>query len=169
MRGRHVERTTLVSLFVILIGLSIWMQFGLLTQDANTTPDYVRHEPDYFIRNFIATGRNETSARYVLTGTYLEHFPDNYNVEIKQPCLLLFEKDTPYRQVYGDTGKISSNGNEIVFIGNVQVLEQPADVYDWNSIITASSNYCFPDNMTDSGTLTRTDELVVQLKPLRKI
>ena len=105
-----------------------------------------------------------------MTGAYLEHFPDDHTVVIQRPCLLLFEKETPDRHVYGDTGRITTDGNEVIFSGNVQVLERPAvDAYDWDPVIASSSpNHCFPESVNDSGTLTRTDELVVQLKPSDK-
>ena len=170
MRVQHVERMALIGVLVLLIGLSIWMHFGLMSRDTDPPANFASHEPDYFIRNFIATGRNETSAQYVLTGVYLEHFPDDHSVKIERPCLLLFEKGIPYRHVYGDTGRIVADGKEVIFSGNVQVLERPAaQAYDWNPVIvTSAPSDCFPEDMANSGTLTRTDALVVQLKPLSK-
>ena len=53
-----------------------------LTSDVNDSV-LIDDRPDYFIENFIAKGHNEAGTWYFLSGTVLEHFPNNQNIMIK--------------------------------------------------------------------------------------
>ena len=92
MQMASLERLILVSVVALLIGLGVWMQHGPLTERNPSDSGAVHHQPDYYVKNFVARGRDGLGTSYVLGGTYLEHFPDDNTVDIKEPCLLLFEK-----------------------------------------------------------------------------
>ena len=164
MRMASLERLILVSVVALLIGLGLWMQLGLLTARNSSDIAVVRHQPDYYVKNFLAKGRDGRGTSYVLRGTHLEHFLDDSTVDIKEPCLLLFEKGASPRLVFSDTGRIIENGTMIVLHGNVEVRERlPANIDESDFLLQDASSACFSPDIRD-GTWTRADELMLQLK-----
>ena len=164
MQTAFLERLVLVSVVAVLIGLGLWMQLGLLTEGNPSDSAAVRHQPDYYVKNFLARGRDGLGTSYVLRGAYLEHFMDDSTVDIKEPCLLLFEKGVSPRLVFADTGEVIENGTMIVLHGNVEVQERlPANIDESVFLPQDSSSACFSPNVR-VGTWTRADELMLQLK-----
>ena len=165
MQTAFLERLVLVSVVAVLIGLGLWMQLGLLTERDPSDIAAVRHQPDYYIKNFVARGRDGVGTSYVLRGAHFEHFLDDSTVDIREPCLLLFEKGVSPRLIFADTGKIIENGTMIALNGNVEVREDlPANIDESVFSPQNTSSACFSPNARD-GTWTRADKLMVQLKP----
>ena len=163
MRKASLERLILVSIVALLIGLGLWMQLGLLNEGIRPESVSARHQPDYYVKNFVARGRDGYGTSYVLRGSHLEHFLDDSTVDIKDPCLLLFEKGVAPRVVFADTGKIIEDGTIIDLNGNVEVRERMAAGINESVFLTQTSSECFSPDVRD-GTWTRTDELVLRLK-----
>ena len=165
MQTASLERLILVSIVALLIGLGLWMQLGLLTERNPSDIAVVRHQPDYYVRNFVVRGRDGIGTSYVLRGAYLEHFQDDSTIDIKEPCLLLLEKGVSPRLVYANMGSIIENGTMIVLRGNVEVRERlPANIDESVFLPPDALSACFSPDVQD-GTWTRADELVLQLKP----
>ena len=165
MQTASLERLIFVSVVALLIGLGLWMQLGLLTERNPSDIATSRHQPDYYVKNFIARGQDGLGTSYVLRGTHLEHFLDDSTVDIKEPCLLLFKEGASPRLVFADTGRIIKNGMMIVLHGNVEVRERlPANIDESVFLPQDASSACFSPDVRD-GTWTRADELVLQLKP----
>ena len=74
MRMASLEPLILISVIALLIGLGLWMQLGLLTERNPPNIAVARHQPDYYVKNFLARGRDVLGTSYVLRGTHLEHF-----------------------------------------------------------------------------------------------
>ena len=165
MQVASLERLILVSIVALLIGLGLWMQLGLLTERNLSDIAAVRHQPNYYVKKFVIRGQDGLETSYVLKGTHLEHFLDDSTVDIKEPCLLLFEEGASPRLVFADTGRIIKNGMMIVLHGNVEVREHlPANIDESVFLSPDASSACFSPDVRD-GTWTRADELVLQLKP----
>jgi LPS export ABC transporter protein LptC len=165
MRTAALERHVLVSVVALLIGLGLWMQLGILSPEKIHDAAADRHEPDYVVENFLARGRDGSGTAYVLRGDYLEHFPDDSTVDIKRPCLLLFEREVSPRLIFADKGRVIENGTMIVLEGNVEVREGlPKNIEESVFLPRGASSACFSPDTLD-GTWTRTDELVLRLKP----
>ena len=164
MQTASLERLILVGVIALLIGLGYWVQYGLQTERNPSDSAGARHQLDYYIENFIARGRDGLGTSYVLRGARFEHFLDDNTVDIKKPCLLLFEKGISPRLIFADTGKIIENGTMIVLNGNVEVRERlPATIDESVLLPQDASAACFSPDVRD-GTWTRTDELMLQLK-----
>ena len=165
MRMASLERLILVSVVALLIGLGYWMQHGLQIERHPYDSATVRHQLDYYVKNFEARGRDGLGTSYVLRGAHFEHFLDDSTVDIREPCLLLFEKGVSPRLIFADTGKIIENGTMIALNGNVEVREDlPANIDESVFLPQNTSSACFSPNVRD-GTWTRADKLVLQLKP----
>ena len=165
MQMASLERLILVSVVALLIGLGLWMQLGLLTESNRSDSATVHYQPDYYVKDFVARGRDGLGTSYILRGAHLEHFLNDSTVDIKEPCLLLFEKGVSPRLVFADTGRVIENGTMIVLHGNVEVRERlPAHIDDSVFPPPDALSACFSSDVQD-GTWTRADELVLQLKP----
>ncbi|SVA98879.1 uncharacterized protein METZ01_LOCUS151733, partial [marine metagenome] len=69
-----LERLILVSVVALLIGLGYWMQHGLQIERHPYDSATVRHQLDYYVKNFVARGRDGLGTSYVLRGAHFEHF-----------------------------------------------------------------------------------------------
>ena len=164
MQTASLERLILVSVVALLIGLGLWMQLGILTERNPSAIAAVHHQPDYYVKNFIAKGRDGLGTSYVLRGTHLEHFLNDGTVDIKKPCLLLFEKGVSPRLVFADTGRVIENGMMIVLHGNVEVRERlPENIDESVFLPQDASSACLSSDVRD-GTWTRASKLMLQLK-----
>ena len=164
MRMASLERFILVSVVTLLLGLGLWMQLGLLVERNPSDIAAVRHQPDYYVENFVARGRDGLGTSYVLRGAHLEHFLDDNTVDIKEPCLLLFEKEVSPRLVFADTGRVIENGAMIILDGNVEVRERLSANIDESVFFPQdASSVCLSSDVRD-GTWTRASKLMLQLK-----
>lgn len=115
-----------VILLVILIGaFSNWLLTDLDTQP-RIIPREVRHDPDYFLQNFRATSMGEDGKpQHRLVGDYLEHFPDDDTVVIRQLRLDLFREALPPWTARANQGIVYERGERLELSGEVE-LHRPA-------------------------------------------
>lgn len=84
-----------------------------------------RHDPDYIMHNFVTTQTDVNGAlRYKLAAEEMKHFPDQDSTDLIKPRFTRFAKDKPYTKLEGDTGNVSSDGEEVDVLGNVLVLRE---------------------------------------------
>ncbi|VAW96867.1 hypothetical protein MNBD_GAMMA23-1353 [hydrothermal vent metagenome] len=81
-----------------------------------------RHDMDYFLTNFNATVMDkEGKPHYILTGTRLEHFPDDHSLDITLPNIKLFrEKLSPWH-VKAKQARVLNKGTLIYLNGKVSM------------------------------------------------
>ena len=121
-----LEKILFVLLFGVLGLLSIWLQFGIIEQEQVVFDGNERHDPDYYIENFTATGMDKLGQRrYVLEAERLVHYPDDDTALLDNPHIIQYEDGAPPRHTYSESGWISSDGNEVLLTGNVRVLQNP--------------------------------------------
>lgn len=118
----------LESLFYIailgLVGLfGIWLQNSLM-EDQPEAQDYLnRHDPDYYIENFTATGLDKNGQRrFVIEAERMAHFPDDDTALLDKPHVVEYEVGFAPRHTYSDSGWMSSSGDEILLEGNVRIV-----------------------------------------------
>ena len=118
----------LESLFYIailgLVGLSgIYLQNSFL-EDEPIVDDYdTRHDPDYYIINFTATGFSEDGERrYVIQASRMLHFPDDDTALLDDVHITEYQEGLSPRHTYADSGWMSSSGDEVLLKGNVRVV-----------------------------------------------
>ena len=139
----HIERLVLLGVLGAMAGLGIWMQVNLLEPAQNKTAPLPTNEPDYYIQNFTATGRDEAGVIYVLKAERLAHFPIDNTALLDKPHLVQYQEGKPARQTTSESGWMSGDGSEVLLSGNVEVTQFRTDA--------------------DPGSVTRTQRLSVRL------
>ena len=146
-----VEKILFVLLFGVLGLLSIWLQFGIIEQEQVVFDGNERHDPDYYIENFTATGMDKEGRRsYVLEAERLVHYPDDDTALLDNPHIIQYEDGAPPRHTYSESGWISSDGNEVLLTGNVRVIQNPgANNSAGGGEITTEKMRIYLDNTTN--------------------
>jgi len=139
----QLERLVLVGVLGAMAGLGIWMQVNLLEPAENKAEAPLTNEPDYYIQNFTATGRDEAGVIYVLKAERLAHFPIDNTALLDKPHLVQYQEGKPTRQTTSESGWMSGDGSEVLLTGNVEVTQFRTDA--------------------DPGSVTRTQRLSVRL------
>ena len=139
----QLERLVLVGVLGAMAGLGIWMQVNLLEPAENKAEAPLINEPDYYIQNFTATGRDEAGVIYVLKAERLAHFPIDNTALLDKPHLVQYQEGKPARQTTSESGWMSGDGSEVLLSGNVEVTQFRTDA--------------------DPGSVTRTQRLSVRL------
>ena len=114
-------------LYITILGLvglgGIYLQTAMIDDPVELQDFNNRHDPDYYIENFIATGLDENGERrFVIKADRMAHFPDDDTALFDKPHVVQYEKGFAPRHTYADEGWMSSSGDEILMTGSVQVV-----------------------------------------------
>ena len=114
-------------LYIAILGLiglfGIWLQNSMLEEQPEERDYKNRHDPDYYIENFTATGMDKNGQRrFVLEAERMAHFPDDDTALLDKPHVIEYEVGFAPRHTYSDSGWMSSSGDEILLTGNVRVV-----------------------------------------------
>jgi len=114
-------------LYIAILGLiglgGIYLQTSMLDDEPEVKDFKNRHDPDYYIENFVATGLDENGQRrFVLKADRMAHFPDDDTALLDNPVVVEYEIGFAPRQTSSDSGWMSSSGDEILMTGNVVVV-----------------------------------------------
>jgi len=139
----YIERLVLLGVLGAMAGLGIWMQVNLLEPAEIKTVAPLSNEPDYYIQNFKATGRDEAGVIYVLKAQRLAHFPVDNTSLLDKPLLVQYQEGKPARQATSESGWMAGDGSEVLLTGNVEVTQFRSG--------------------EDPGSVTRTKRLTVRL------
>ena len=139
----QLEKLVLIGVLGAMSGLGVWMQVNLLEPAENKTAAPLTNEPDYYIQNFTATGRDEAGVIYVLKAERLAHFPIDNTALLDKPHLVQYQEGEPARQTTSESGWMSGDGSEVLLTGNVEITQFRTD--------------------EDPGSVTRTLRLSVRL------
>jgi lipopolysaccharide export system protein LptC len=84
-----------------------------------------RHDVDYFLENFVTT-KTDTAGnlRHVLAAVEMRHYPDDDSTDLIRPRFTQYGQDSPYTQIEGQRGHVSSNGDIVELKGNVIITRQ---------------------------------------------
>lgn len=114
-------------LYIAILGLiglfGIYLQSILLEEDVEEVNVAERHDPDYYILNFIATGLDKNGQRrYVIKADRMAHFPDDDTAVFDKPHVIQYREGFAPRHTYADSGWMNSTGDEIIMTGNVKAV-----------------------------------------------
>ena len=139
----HIERLVLLGVLGAMAGLGIWMQVNLLEPAETQTVAPLSNEPDYYIQNFTATGRDEAGVIYVLKAQRLAHYPVDNTSLLDWPNLVQYQEGRAARQITSESGWMAGDGSKVLLTGNVEVTQFRSG--------------------EDPGSVTRTKRLTVRL------
>lgn len=115
---------------VFLMGLlalgSYWLVRNTPTVEAPKPVEELRHEPDYFMRNFAvrtfdATGKLQRE----IFGVEGRHYPDTDTLEIDKPRIRAISETGAITVSTAERGLSNSDGSEVQLIGNAVVTREP--------------------------------------------
>lgn len=114
-------------LYIAILGLiglfGIWLQNSLIEEEPELQNFNERHDPDYYIENFTATGLDKNGRRkFVIEAERMAHFPDDDTALLDFPHVIEYEEGFAPRHTYSDSGWMNSSGDEILLTGNVKVV-----------------------------------------------
>ena len=114
-------------LYIAILGsvglFGIWLQNAMIEDPPEQQNYNLRHDPDYYIENFTATGLDKNGQRrFVIEAERMAHFPDDDTALLDFPHVIEYEVGFAPRHTYADSGWMSSTGDEIVLTGNVKIV-----------------------------------------------
>ena len=114
-------------LYISILGMvglfGIFLQNALIEDQPELQNFDQRHDPDYYIENFTATGMDKNGQRrFVIEAERMAHFPDDDTALLDKPHVIEYEVGFAPRHTYSDSGWMSSSGDEILLTGNVKIV-----------------------------------------------
>lgn len=113
----------LLLLIIFLAIISGWV-FESMEKLPVLTKEKLRHDPDYFLKNFTATTtNNKGQPAYQLKAKYLQHFPDDDSMEIQYPLFSFYENNIKTWTAQANEAQVTKNSKTINLKGDV-ILNQ---------------------------------------------
>ncbi len=111
-----------LALLALLATLTLWIDHTVQAPQPKLDGSS-RHDPDYKVTNF-STKKNDLNGdpRFVLSAVELVHYPDDDSALMTRPRFTQYSSNKPYTQIQGQRGQVSSGGDDVYFMDQVQVV-----------------------------------------------
>lgn len=114
-------------LYISILGLvglgGIYLQTSMIEDEPELQDYNNRHDPDYYIENFVATGLDKDGKRrFVIKANRMAHFPDDDTALFDNPHIVQYLEGAAPRHTYADSGWMNSTGDEVIMTGNVKAV-----------------------------------------------
>jgi len=144
-------------LYIAILGLvglfGIYLQNSFMEDAPEEQSFKTRHDPDYYIENFTATGLDKNGQRrFVIEAERMAHFPDDDTALLDKPHVVEYEIGFAPRHTYSDEGWMNSTGDEILLTGNVRIVVE-ADSRGPGGTMNAKRMRIILDKTKDGGGL----------------
>ena len=124
MMGGHQVHWLPLGLVGLLALLGVWLN-QLTHRPVVEDNGGFNHEPDTIVENFNALAFNRDGRPlHRLKATRLTHFMDDDTTVLELPRFSVLDQDSAHAEVTAKRGQISTNGQHIHFLGDVQVTRQ---------------------------------------------
>ena len=124
MRRDRVSQLFPLLLLLALAAGSLWLERAVQAP-ARDNSGKMRHDPDFIAEDF---GITKMSAKgkpeYSLSAERMVHYPDDQTTDITAPRMEQRHDDDAPIVIRADRGRISRNGDEANFYGNVVVVRE---------------------------------------------
>ena len=117
------NNVALAVVFLLLLGLSAWMQFGLLEPPIEELSEEDKNAPDYYIENFVSTGMDKHGKVFELRADRMVHYPFGDRALLDNPHIVQYDLDQTPRHIYADSGWLYNTTSKILLTGNVRVVQ----------------------------------------------
>lgn len=114
---------TALLLIILLAIFSSWV-FESIEKSPILKKEKLRHDPDYFLKNFTSTTMNNTGKpAYQIKAEYLEHYPDDDSMKLQKPFFSFYENNIKTWTAQANEAVILQKSQQIHLKGNV-ILNQ---------------------------------------------
>ena len=114
---------TALLLIILLAIVSGWV-FESIDIRPKLTKEKLRHDPDYFLKNFTATTVNKSGKpAYKVKAQYLEHYPDDNSTKLQRPLFSFYENNIMVWTAQANEAVILQN-NETIYLNGQATLKQ---------------------------------------------
>jgi lipopolysaccharide export system protein LptC len=119
-----------------LLGATYWLNQQVKPEPVK--PDSSkRHDPDAIIENFSATKLNEQGVpNFIMAATKMLHYPDDDSTALEAPRITMLSAGQPAIHAIAKRGTISSKGDEVFLLDEVEVLREASAQQDSLSLQT---------------------------------
>jgi lipopolysaccharide export system protein LptC len=124
-----MKRQRSSSLFPLLLILamaagSLWLERAVQAPERDRSGKS-RHDPDFIAEDFGITKMSPAgNPEYSLSAERMLHYPDDESTDILAPRMVQRQENAAPVLIRADRGRISRNGEETQFYGNVVVLRE---------------------------------------------
>jgi len=103
---------------------SWWLVRSLPSFFNEAAPPSVRHEPDYFLKDFsVKSFDRDGRLMRELSGNQAQHFPDTDTLDIQKVQMRGHSKEGQQVTALADKALAKGDGTQITFSGNVQITQ----------------------------------------------
>jgi lipopolysaccharide export system protein LptC len=155
MRRDQASNLFPLLLMLALAAASLWLERTVQAPERDNTGK-TRHDPDFVAEDSSITKIGVTGKpEYVLSAARMLHYPDDESTDIVEPRLVQRHDNAAPVVIRADRGKITKDGAEASFHGNVVVVREAGQ---GNSELRVQTEYLLivPDR-----DLARTDKPVI--------
>ena len=135
-----------------IVGLfGLWLQNVALEEEDVVINTEKRHDPDYYIENFTATGLDKNGKRrFTIKAKRMAHFPDDDSALLDFPEITQFEEGSAPRHTFADSGWMNSTGDEIIMTDNVRIVVEADETGPGGTINTKRLRILLTEGEKDS-------------------
>ena len=110
---------TALLLIILLAIVSGWV-FESIEISPILTKEKLRHDPDYFLKNFTATTiDNKGNPAYQIKAQHLEHYPDDDSMKLQKPLFSFYKNNIKTWTAQANEALITQNNEKIYLTGQV--------------------------------------------------
>ena len=110
---------TALLLIILLAIVSGWV-FESIEISPILTKEKLRHDPDYFLKNFTATNiDNKGNPAYQIKAQHLEHYPDDDSMKLQKPLFSFYKNNIKTWTAQANEALITQNNEKIYLTGQV--------------------------------------------------
>ena len=111
-------------LLLALAAASLWLERAVQPPERDKSGK-TRHDPDFIAEDFGITKISATGKlEYKLSAARMLHYPDDETTDIVAPRLVQHHDKAASIVIHADRGRLSKNGAEARFYGNVVVVRE---------------------------------------------
>jgi lipopolysaccharide export system protein LptC len=141
-RSRQDRLTAWSPVFMLaaLAALTYWLHIQVQAPGASDASR--RHDPDYFLDNFIGTRLGEDGKpRQMLSAVKLVHYPDDSTTHLDGPNFVMIEQNKPPLRVTAQRGVVTANGADAHFYGDVHATRDALPDGSGQGPLTLTTEY----------------------------
>jgi lipopolysaccharide export system protein LptC len=130
MRPDRASHLFPLLLMLALAAGSFWLERTVRAPERDYSGK-MRHDPDFVVEDFGITKMSAAGApEYTLSAARMLHYPDDETTDIVAPHLVQRHENASPIVIGADRGRVSKNGEEASFYGNVVVVREAGQGQD---------------------------------------